>query len=69
MKGVEAKRIIQIIQEHEYSVTASDVSSTTGMPLKDVVPTLEKLTSRTDGAIDVTESGETVYRFSVKRRA
>lgn len=63
-QGKEKSTVIKAVQALRHSVTAAQVSASTGMPLSRAVQLLNQVASDTDGALLVNDRGEIQYRFA-----
>jgi len=63
-QGKEKSTVIKAIQALKHSVTAAQVSASTGMPLARTMQLLNQVAADTDGALIVNDRGEIQYRFA-----
>lgn len=63
-QGKEKSTVIKAIQALNHSVTAAQVSASTGMPLARAMQLLNQVAADTDGALIVSNRGEIQYKFA-----
>ncbi len=63
-QGKEKSTVIKAIQALKHSVTAAQVSASTGMPMARTMQLLNQVAADTDGALIVNNRGEIQYKFA-----
>lgn len=63
-QGKEKSTVIRAVQALKHSVTAAQVSASTGMPISRTVQLLNQVAADTDGALIVNDRGEIQYKFA-----